>query len=294
MNDFIQQLITRIVLDSPLNFLEDFQGIQIFQAPIVGVADGDDPLFDTFLKVVSPQHIIPRDFFKRKCQMNTDMSNVTVVSWALPFTEAIRGSNRSGKWPSHLYSLARNNGGSLIYEIIRELQILLRKQGKCCISPVLTNEYNVFRSERYTFSSNWSERHIAYAAGLGRFCLNGSLITPVGANVRFGSVITTLPLKPTRRLKESHMSSCLENKGVDCHQCINRCPVNAITREGLDKERCYARKKSIEARFMADYSKTMKMYPHQIIKSGKRREGYSLGCAICQTGVPCESKDPYS
>ena len=170
--------------------------------------------------------------------------------------------------------------------------MILPKQGACGISPVHTREYNAFRSDEYTFSSTWSERHIAYAAGLGRFGLNGSLITPVGANVRFGSIITNLNLKPALREKDGHMSPCLQYEGGNCRQCIDRCPVNAISMEGLDKEKCYARKKSIESRYVTSYRNSMKMYPHPIAKSGKEYDGYSLGCALCQTGVPCERSFP--
>ena len=32
----------------------------------------------------------------------------------------------------------------------------------------------------------------------------------------------------------------------------------------------------------------------KITKSGKREYSYSLGCALCQCGVPCEGVDPYN
>jgi hypothetical protein len=35
------------------------------------------------------------------------------------------------------------------------------------------------------------------------------------------------------------------------------------------------------------------MFPSLIVKGGKREEGYSLGCALCQCDVPCEGADPY-
>jgi hypothetical protein len=73
---------------------------------------------------------------------------------------------------------------------------------------------------------------------------------------------------------------------------MERCPVGAISKEGLDKERCYAKKKSIEGRFMEGYRGSMQMSPHPIVKSGKRTSGYSLGCALCQVGVPCMSEYP--
>ncbi|MCK4816987.1 epoxyqueuosine reductase [bacterium] len=289
---WFEQIIQRLVLGNPLNRLNDFGGMPIFDKLIIGVADGDDPLFGEFLTAVSPRHLIPRNFLKKNTPEGTDLSYISVVSWALPFTEEVRSSNQSGSWPSRLYSLARNNGGTLNYEVRHHLTEILQEHGKVGASPVLTEEYDTFRSTEYTFASSWSERHVAYAAGLGRFGLNGCLITPIGVNVRFGSIITNLPLEQTEREKGNYRAACLEYEGKNCNRCIERCPANAISKNGLDKAKCYAREKSIEERFMKEYESTMKMFPHPIVKSGKRRNGYSLGCALCQCSVPCESEYP--
>jgi len=39
-------------------------------------------------------------------------------------------------------------------------------------------------SEKYGYASSWSERHIAYVAGLGTFGFCDDLITPVGKAMR--------------------------------------------------------------------------------------------------------------
>lgn len=65
------------------------------------------------------------------------------------------------------------------------------------IMGVAEGEYDAFRSPEFTFSSSWSERHVAYAAGLGNFGLNGCLITSLGTSVRFASLVTSLPLEVT-------------------------------------------------------------------------------------------------
>jgi epoxyqueuosine reductase len=291
-NEWIEQKISNLFQENKLSRLDDFEGLCVFQKPIVGVADGDDPIFKEFLTAVSPRHFIPRDFMKRKSPGGTDLTHLSVISWALPFSKEVRESNRNGKWPSRLYSLARNNGGTLIYEVALELVKILENHGKTAFVPGLDGGYDAFRSEQYTFASTWSERHVAFAAGLGHFGLNGSLITSAGANVRFGSIITNLHLEPTKTGTDGYMAECLKNKGASCNKCISKCPVNAISSNGINKEICYLRKKSIEKRFMDNYTNNMKMYPHPLIKSGKRSKGYSLGCALCQTGVPCEGEYP--
>jgi len=300
MNDSVQlepwteQTISRLVLEAPENRLADFGGQPIFDAPLIGVADGDDSIFKDFQAVVSPRHLLPREILQRYSPAGTDLTCVRVIAWALPFTEPIRRSNRGKEWPSRLYSVARNNGGALNYAVRRRLTEVLRKEGKVAVAPVLTEEYDAFRSRGQTFTSTWSERHIAYAAGLGRFGLNGCLITASGANVRLGSVVTNLPLEPTPREKESFRAPCLELKGEGCGRCIERCPVGAISREGLDKSKCYIWRKTIRERYLDAYSREAHMLPAPVVKSGKRKDGYSLGCALCQCGVPCEGCNPYA
>ena len=193
---WIKETLNDLILQAPENRLTDFEGIPIFGTPVIGVASGDNLLFRDYKGLVSPNHILPRDILMRHAPKEADLSIVSVVSWALPFSESIRQSNREQSWPSRLYSLARNNGGALIYQTSVRLTELCRENGIAAISPSATEEYDAFRIPDFKFSSTWSERHVAFAAGLGRFGLNASLITPVGTNVRLGRIITNLKLEP--------------------------------------------------------------------------------------------------
>ena len=289
---WLEQAIGRLVLGAPENHLCDFDGQAIFDAPAVRVANGDDPLFERFREVVSPQHMLPREVLRQQTPGDSDTPDIRVAVWALPFTQAVRRSNRSGTWPSKLYSLARNNGGALNLEVRRRLVELLHRDGWAAAAPVLTENYDAFRSPEHTFSSSWSERHAAYAAGLGQFGLHGCLITPAGANVRLGSVVTNMPLDVTPRGFEDHRAPCLALKGAGCGRCIEKCPVGAISASGLDKSKCYAMRQAVRERHMDEYGRTLHMLPALIVKSGKRTSGYSLGCALCQCAVPCEAGIP--
>jgi len=123
---WIERTIAQLALEGPGNRLVDFAGQAVFDDPLVGVADGDDPLFERFRSVVSPRHLLPREVLSRYCAADADLSHVSVIVWALPFTEEIRRSNRGPDWPSELYSVARNNGGALNDEIRRDLTKMLR------------------------------------------------------------------------------------------------------------------------------------------------------------------------
>jgi epoxyqueuosine reductase QueG len=160
------------------------------------------------------------------------------------------------------------------------------------VAPVLTEHYDAFRSPEHAFASTWSERHVAYAAGLGQFGLNGSLITPLGANVRLGSVVTDMPVPPTARRWKTHRAPCLDSRGEACDRCIQKCPMGAVSAQGLDKSKCYAMRQAVRDRFLSDYARECHMLTSPVVKGGKRRDGYSLGCALCQCGVPCEGCFP--
>jgi epoxyqueuosine reductase len=289
---WVEDLIADLVLGAPENRLNDFGGSPVFDRPLIGIANGDDELFEVFREAVSSRHLRPREILERRFPKKEDFKDVRVISWALPFAAEVRRSNRGETWPSPLYSIARNNGGALNCHLSRRLTALFKKRGIAAVSPLLLEEYDAFRDPEHVISSTWSERHVAYAAGLGGFGLNGSLITPAGSHVRLGSIVVDYPLDSTPRKEDSHRSRCFETGGEDCGICIKRCPAKAITERGLDKQKCYERREAIRARFLEEYAEKYRMLPSPIAKSGKKYLGFSLGCALCQCGVPCEGTDP--
>ncbi len=290
----VRQLALDFISSSNENRLADFGFIHIFDKPHVGVVDGRDQIFRIFREVVSPDHLMPQEILERYSPAGADPSNVSVVSWALPFSPGVRRSNLGVDWPSPLYSVARNNGGAVISAMCRRLTELLRGIGFAAVAPVLTEEYDAFRSAEHAFSSTWSERHVAYAAGLGSFGLHGSLITPVGSYVRFGSIVVNLPPGTVTPRMDDYRAPCLATGGETCGLCRDRCPVGAISDKGMDKEKCYMRRNEIRERHMVSYADKYHMLPSPIVKGGTRKGGYSLGCALCLCGVPCEETDPSS
>jgi len=87
-----------------------------------------------------------------------------------------------------------------------------------------------------------SHKHVAVAAGLGRFGLNNLVLTPkYGPYVRFVTIITNAPLDPDEPLDKD---ACL---GEKCSKCVKACPAEALRNpinnsdEGwqINKEKCY-------------------------------------------------------
>ena len=127
--------------------------------------------------------------------------------------------------------------------------------------------------------SNWSERHIAYVAGQGTFSLSDGFITEKGIAHRCGSVVTDLALPASKRTATTPYSNCLYYVNRSCTACIPRCPADAITDKGHDKNMCreYAGKIG---------------YSRESFKNGYDNEKSVAGCGLCQTKVPCESMNP--
>jgi epoxyqueuosine reductase QueG len=137
----------------------------------------------------------------------------------------------------------------------------------------------VFPKLRYSITGSiWSERHIAFAAGLGTFSLNDAMITEKGIAVKLLSAVTNLKLEPDVRKAKSHTENCLYLSKGTCGACIQRCPVGAISKEGHDKMKCYA----------YVYGEESKQAAAAIGASAKA----GSGCGLCQSNVPCENKNP--
>ena len=114
-------------------------------------------------------------------------------------------------------------------------------------------------------ASNWSERHVAYASGLGTFCLTRGLISEKGVAGRYGSVIVTEEIAPDSRPYDGVYDYC-----IMCGACIRRCPAKAISlKHGKNQLKCRLWMKKSEKKYDPRY-----------------------GCGKCQVGVPCEAGIP--
>ena len=71
----------------------------------------------------------------------------------------------------------------------------LEAAGIEAVAPLLSPHWARSDQGPYAPCSNWSERHAAYAAGLGTFGLCDGLITPVGKAMRTGSVVAAVKIR---------------------------------------------------------------------------------------------------
>ena len=268
MEKAIREEIVRFVMTSAENLQED--GIApYFGEPLVGFAAADDRLFTEYKKIIGAFHLTPDELLPEAS------GGGTVISWVLPVTEATRASNRlENRFPSRAWARTRHFGEELNCSLRRHVVGYLQRKGHRALAPQLSERWKPVDAPDGPASS-WSERHAAYAAGLGTFSLNDALITPKGIAHRLGSVITDLKLSPTPVTAAHYRWNCLRFRDGSCGVCINRCPVGALSDAGHDKEIC------------RDY-----VYGTVPRTVGEKYGVTATGCGLCQVRVPCEEQIP--
>lgn len=272
---FIEKAIAKFVKESPANRRKVDRG-KYWITPLVGFASGKDPLFKQYKKIIGKFHFTPQEIFDLTFGKRKRPQELSVISWVLPTSEDIRKSNRKEtRFPSLLWAHARDFGEQFNIKLRNHLVSLLKKKGYRAVAPMNSPYWKRFRPPRVGLASNWSERHAAYACGLGAFGLSDGLITAKGKAMRVGSVVTNLPLKPSEKPYPHHRANCLYYFNKTCQTCAARCPAGAITAKGHDKDKCYE-------------------YSYGTIRPAKKAEyGVKItGCGLCQTKVPCEFEIP--
>jgi epoxyqueuosine reductase len=266
MIETIREEIRRVVIESPENRFPE-TGDPCFAEPLVGFAAAGDPLFTAYKEIIGDFHLTPAELLE---------GAATVVCWVLPATRSTRESNRrEEQWPSKEWARTRTHGENFNSTLRRHMVAWLEALGYRAVAPQLSPAWRQLDDPTAGIASSWSERHAAYVAGLGTFSLNDGLITEQGIAHRLGSVVTDLVLPPTPHTAPDHRHNCLWFREGSCGACIGRCPVDAISFAGHDKNRCRKFVYGAAPKAMAE------------------RYGVpQTGCGLCQTRVPCEAQIP--
>jgi len=259
------------------NSLHMQTGEPAWDSPHVGYARGDDPLFDRLKSDIGPFYWTPLEVFKLAYpDTNVAVSELAVIVYILPQTEATRLDQRQAtEMPSERWARSRFHGEEFNCELRLHLAEQLTQAGSPAVAPERLPDFAYRESERFGLASNWSERHMAWIAGLGTFGLSDGLITRVGKAVRFGSVVARIDLEATERTYSGFQDWCLWYAKGTCGVCMQRCPADAIRPEGHDKPACF------------DYIRN--------VTTPYVRENYGTGatpCGLCQVKIPCEARSP--
>jgi epoxyqueuosine reductase len=257
-----EEVFTNLLRNDPRNALAEFPGEHVWDDPVFGYASVHDPLFKSLGEAEGfGSERQPAEWWLPGAK--------SIISFYLPYSKHIRDNKHRADDPGFVRLKDETNKTP----IPKDVQPFLLSLGGETVVPGADTRHYVYRSkdEKRAYA-NWSERHVAYIAGLGTFGLHGLIITEKGSAGRLGSIITTLEFKPTTRTYTSLHDNCpfLVNGG--CGACIPRCPPVAISDKGKDISICatYNRYRSFGA----------------VIK------GQGTGCGKCATAVPCEDGIP--
>jgi len=264
----IVKIAQEFVQKSEFNYLsketalsEELVGMKIFEEPIFAFGSADDDGFNLLKdpSAIGEHFLLPSEWLP---------AANTVISYFLPFTdEVIKGNKTDKHWPSNEWLHGRIEGQSFVNSLSRYINSELINAGYQSIVPALDKRFWSSKEDQIlrSFSSNWSERHVAFVCGLGTFGLSKGIITRKGMAGRLGSVVTELKLEPDEKNYKDIYEYCSM-----CGACAKKCPVNAISLEnGKNHKLC------------SDFLD---------ITAEKYKPRY--GCGKCQVGVPCERKIP--
>jgi epoxyqueuosine reductase QueG len=242
-----------------------------FAPPLFGYADLLDPLFDRFKEIIGPQHMTPREVLS--CRYAAPADQGTVVVWILPIVkETIVANRKQQSYPARPWAHTRHFGEQLNLEIRRRAQAFFLQRGVQAVAPLLLEQW---QADYTTCTSNWSERHAAFVAGMGSFGLSDAFISDVGVAHRIGALVTSAVLPRSQRLNDTPYARCPYYHDGSCGVCIKRCPAQAISSMGHDKLACH------------NYTR------NQVNPHCNELFGVDIsGCGLCTTAVPCEQRPP--
>lgn len=270
----ITQALSQALRESACNYVSEQMalcpqdvGQRLYDDPIVKIGSADDELWEELKAPEAIGHLFrtPKEWMAQaKC----------VVSYFAPFSDyVVEGNCADAVDVGNGWLYARVEGQQMLTEINHFLERWFESQGVKALSPYASDQFRyVFEAgscdqiedKSLCFTSNWSERHVAYVCGMGTFGLSKGLITERGVAGRFGSVIVDACLPITPRSYSDLYEYC-----TMCGACM-RCPGGAITLEGGKSH-------------IACSSYVNKM-----------RELYAprFGCGKCQVKVPCQRGIP--
>jgi epoxyqueuosine reductase QueG len=273
LSEWIETQIRTVTATSEKNHLGPGTREPSFDTPLVGFSSGGDPLFDQFVSHIGDFYLTPLRVFRNAFPESSGITadQLTVISWVLPSTAAVRAEQAGQtRQPSRRWAQVRLYGEAFNTLLRKQVVDMLTAHGVAAVAPMSAAFWSRSDQGPYAPCSNWSERHAAYAAGLGTFGLCDGLITPVGKAMRTGSVVARMGIEPTPRPYTDRHAYCLYYTHGSCGKCIPRCPVKAIDTQGHNKKRC---QQYTEGK-MPDVLK--KTYNIDI-----------SACGLCQVDVPC-------
>ncbi|MCK4285362.1 MAG: 4Fe-4S binding protein [Candidatus Lokiarchaeota archaeon] len=277
--DWFTRKINDFLSNDESNKMIGVDGSLMFEPnTVIGFSSGDDPIFDEYKDIIGKFHLTPKEIFSKFCDKNnisSTLKDLSIVAFVLPINEKTKKENYeySKTMPSERWAHTRLYGEQFNVKLQKYLVQELKKEGIIAVAPQTENYlFKVHKKhENGVWASTWSHRHMLFASGLGSFGLSDGFINVRGKAMRCGSIIVDykLPSDASKRPTDPY-EYCTE-----CGDCVQRCPVNAISFESRhDKQKCY-------------------LHVDSTVPYIKKNYGIDIyGCGLCQVSVSCSSGFP--
>jgi epoxyqueuosine reductase QueG len=251
--------LSKWLIDYVAEYPEKYNQIAIWREPIIACSPADGR-FLRLKEMVAADHALPEDLLP---------GARTVVVWFVPFKPHIQKDNTGGKRPSLSWGRAYPSTNDMINRAGRTMKAMIESDGgRAELTPATHN----FDKKRLV--SLWSHKHLGHLVDLGRYGTNCQLITPAGCGGRMGSLVTDFELGDHPLVTVDEL--CLLKAGKKCGKCMEACPIDALSDDGLDRTACYAR---------------LRENYHYLMEPDGLPDTTGV-CAKCQVGMPCSLKSP--
>jgi epoxyqueuosine reductase QueG len=251
-NDKLNEIIVEFVS----SYQKQHQTQSTWRRPIIGFALAENSLFNQYKKIVQPSHATPKELLPRA---------ESVVVYFIPFEKNLHKENAASPvYASHSWAVAYVETNQLISDLNQHIKNeLASNRYQAALVPPTHN------FDKKTLMSDWSHRHMAYAAGIGSFGVHNLLITEKGCSGRVGSLVTDLALEPS---PVQDGENCLTKSGQKCLKCVEQCVYDALHADGFDRHACY----------------------RQLLLNDRHHEDLGLTdvCGKCASMVPCSVANP--
>ena len=161
----LEQQIKNFIHQNEKNRRTELGGGVYWEEPLVGFASGSDPLFQEYQNIIGSFHLTPQEIMKNALKdkgedfSESDLDEISVISWILPVSEDTRKSNRNEKqFPSKLWAYTKDFGEVCNRALRGHIASYLENLGHIAVAPLLSQGFRLFRDEKAGWTSTWSCR----------------------------------------------------------------------------------------------------------------------------------------
>jgi epoxyqueuosine reductase QueG len=194
-----------------------------YREPLFGYARADDPRWQFLRDTHVPGHLLPSEVLP---------GAQSVACFFLPFEADLVRANAVATVCAAEWGTAYVETNALLTLMCAELERAFAREGVAASWQQPTHNY-----DPVSLRARWSHKSAAVIAGMGEIGLHQMLITERGCAGRVSSIVVAADLA-RGAAGRSRPSFCGYFAGASCSACVERCPVGALTTDGLRRDAC--------------------------------------------------------